>query len=298
MNILLFGKDGQVGWELNRLVQPLGEVTAMGRLEADFSEPEALRKIVQSYRPDVIINAAAYTAVDRAEEEEALAMLVNSEAPGVLAEEARKINALLIHYSTDYVFDGENEKPYAESDEPNPINVYGNSKLGGERAIQNSGCRYIILRTSWVYSSRGKNFFLTVVRLAEKQPRLAIVSDQTGAPTWARMIADATIAVLKQACGEVLSGSFVSDVYHLTSRGQTTWYGFATKILSDNRITSVLKGRQPPGIDPLTTAQYPTPARRPKNSTLDISKIESRYDLQLPDWEKSLGEFMQTVVPG
>ncbi|MCA1767140.1 MAG: dTDP-4-dehydrorhamnose reductase, partial [Idiomarina sp.] len=197
MKILLFGKNGQVGWELNRSLQPLGEVIALDRDEADFSRPESLREIVRKIKPDVIVNAVAYTAVDKAEAEEALAATINSIAPGVLAEEALSINALLIHYSTDYVFDGTKQGPYVETDVPKPINAYGRTKLAGEQVIQSSGCDYFIFRTSWVYASRGHNFLLTILRLAKERDELNIVADQIGSPTSARLIAETTLLCLQ-----------------------------------------------------------------------------------------------------
>ena len=226
MKILLFGKNGQVGWELNRSLQPLGEVVALSREEADFSNPESLRKIVSEISPDVIVNAVAYTAVDKAEEEEELAAIINGVAPGILAEEALKINALLIHYSTDYVFDGAKDSPYIETDKPNPINAYGRTKLAGEVVIQSSDCDYLIFRTSWVYASRGHNFLLTMLKLASEREELSIVADQMGAPTTAKLIADTTALSIRQAMGEKQSGNFSSDLYHLATSGSTSWHGF------------------------------------------------------------------------
>jgi len=296
MKILLFGKNGQVGWELNQLLSRMGEVFALGREDADFSEPEALRKTVREYKPDVIVNAAAYTAVDKAEEEQALAMAVNGIAPGVLAEEAKKHDALMVHYSTDYVFDGENETPYIESDLPNPINAYGRSKLEGEKAIQKSGCHFLIFRTSWVYSSRGNNFFLTIIKLARKRQQLNIVADQIGSPTWAGLIADTTLTVLRQVIKEITSERFNSDIYHLTSRGITSWYGFAEQIVNNAGNRAMMSKQVIPVINPISSDEYPTSAERPKNSSLDVSKIEKKFGLQLPEWGKSLDHFMQTVI--
>lgn len=295
MKILLFGKNGQVGWELNQLLPELGEVIALSREEADFTEPEALRDVIRENEPDVIINAAAYTAVDKAEDERALAMAINGVAPGILAEEARKRGALLVHYSTDYVFDGESERPYVESDVPNPINVYGRSKLAGEKAIQDSGCQFLIIRTSWVYSSRGNNFFLTIIRLAKENRDLNIVSDQTGAPTWARLIAESTVAMLRQVETEMTSERFVSDIYHLASRGKTSWYGFARQILCDTRSTPMMNGKKVSVLNPISTDEYPTAAKRPKNSSLGVGKLENQYGLQLLEWDQSLQQFIETI---
>ena len=272
MKILLFGKNGQVGWELNRSLQPLGEVIALGREEADFSKPESLRNIVRDIAPDVIVNAVAYTAVDKAEEEEILATVINAQAPGVLAEEALKINALLIHYSTDYVFDGTKDGAYTETDMPNPINVYGRSKLAGEQVVQSSGCDYLIFRTSWVYASRANNFMLTMMKLAQEREQLNIVADQIGAPTTARLIADTTILCLQQALKEKTAGVFSSDLYHLTASGQTSWFGFTEEIvkLARNSLNIKLKLKE---LKPIPTSSYPTPAKRPKNSQLALTKL-------------------------
>lgn len=287
MNTLLFGKNGQVGWELNRSLQPLGEIIALGREDADFSHPESLRKIVQEMKPDVIVNAVAYTAVDKAEEEEELATTVNGIAPGILAEEALKINALLVHYSTDYVFDGAKEIPYIETDKPNPINAYGRTKLAGEQAIQSSGCDYLIFRTSWVYASRGHNFLLTILKLAKERDELSIVSDQIGSPTSARLIAETTVSCLQQAMKKRLEGSFLSDLYHLTALDYTSWHGFAEKIVHDaNEILDMdFKVKE---IKATTTVNYPTPAKRPMNSRLMIDKLQKDYAVVIPDWRSGL----------
>lgn len=241
--ILVLGKNGQVGWELNRVLQPLGKVIALDRSEADLSNPEGLRSQVKKFKPDVIVNAAAYTAVDKAEEEEGVAYSVNGASPGVLAEVCLSLGALLIHYSTDYVFDGSVDQAYIESDSPNPINIYGSSKLAGEQNIQSTGCDYLILRTSWVYASRGSNFLLTILRLASERDELNIVGDQYGAPTSARLIAETTSICIRQSIKERASGVFLSGIYHLTSSGCTTWHGFAEAAvsLSKNRLTKKIK---------------------------------------------------------
>jgi len=287
MKILLFGKNGQVGWELHRSLQPLGEVIALGRKEADFSNPESLRDIVRKIEPDVIVNAAAYTAVDKAEEEEELAAAINETAPAVLAEEALKINALLVHYSTDYVFDGSKNEPYGETDTPNPINVYGRTKLAGELAIQSSGCDYLIFRTSWVYASRGHNFLLTMLKLIQEREKLSIVADQIGAPTSARLIADTTVLCVQQALKEKLVGVFSSDIYHLTNSGCTSWYGFTKEILNivNNNMQMQLTLKD---IKEIPTSSYPTPARRPMNSQLTLTKLESIFMIKMPDWRDAL----------
>ena len=287
MRILLFGKNGQLGWELTRSLQPLGQVIALGREEADFSDPDSLREIVRNIKPDVIVNAVAYTAVDKAEDDEDLAALINSVAPGVLAEEAFRIDALLVHYSTDYVFDGAKESPYVETDVPNPINAYGRTKLGGERALQSSGCDYLIFRTSWVYASRGHNFLLTILKLAQERDELSIVADQIGSPTPARLIADATVVCLYQAIKQRQSGIFSSDLYHLTSSSSTSWHGFSEAIVSAANIHHEADFRVK-NIKAIPTTDYPTPAKRPMNSCLATNGLEKRFNLLLPDWRALL----------
>lgn len=287
MKILLFGKSGQIGWELNRSLQPLGEVVAFGRVDADFSDPESLRAIVRKMNPDVIVNAAAYTAVDKAETEEELATTINGMAPGILAEEASRINALLIHYSTDYVFDGTKNSPYKETDKPNPVNAYGRSKLAGEQAIQVSGCDYLIFRTSWVYASRGHNFLLTILKLAKESDELNIVSDQMGSPTYARLIADTSALCLQQALREKQAGVFYSGLYHLTTSGNTSWHGFSEQIVNVVRgaLDLQLKVKS---IKAIPTANYPTTANRPMNSQLSLDKLKTIFEIEMPNWKKTL----------
>ncbi|NOQ88505.1 MAG: dTDP-4-dehydrorhamnose reductase [Gammaproteobacteria bacterium] len=294
MKILLFGKNGQVGWELNRSLQPLGEVIALGREDADFSEPESLRRIVQDVSPDVIVNAVAYTAVDKAEEEEELATKINGVAPGILAEEALKLDALLVHYSTDYVFDGTKTSPYVETDKPNPVNTYGRTKLAGELAIQSSGCDHLIFRTSWVYTARGHNFLLTMLKLAQEREALSIVNDQIGSPTSARLIADSTVLCVQQAIKEKLVGIFSSDLYHMTTSGHTSWHGFTKKIvkLANQSLNMKLKIKD---IKAIPTADYPTPAIRPMNSRLALTKLESIFTLKMPGWKCALHQCMEEV---
>jgi len=284
MKILLFGKNGQVGWELNRSLQPLGEVFALGREEADFSNPESLRNIVREIKPDVIVNAVAYTAVDKAEAEEELATTINSMAPGILAEESFRINALLIHYSTDYVFNGTKNGPYIETDEPCPINAYGRTKLAGEQAIQSSGCDYLIFRTSWVYAARGHNFLLTILRLAKEREELSIVDDQIGSPTSARLIAETTALCLHQSLGEKHAGVFSSGLYHLTTSGNTSWHGFSEEIVNVACSTFDLK-LMAKSIKAISTVNYPAPAKRPINSQLCLSKLEQKYEIKMPIWK-------------
>ena len=294
MKILLFGKNGQVGWELNRSLQPLGEVIALGREDADFSEPESLRRIVQDVSPDVIVNAVAYTSVDKAEEEEELATKINGVAPGILAEEALKLDALLVHYSTDYVFDGTKTSPYVETDKPNPVNTYGRTKLAGELAIQSSGCDHLIFRTSWVYTARGHNFLLTMLKLAQEREALSIVNDQIGSPTSARLIADSTVLCVQQAIKEKLVGIFSSDLYHMTTSGHTSWHGFTKEIvkLASQSLNLKLKIKD---IKAIPTADYPTPAIRPMNSRLALTKLESIFAIKMPGWKGARYQCMEEV---
>ena len=283
--ILLLGRTGQVGWELNRSLLPLGEVIAPSRAEADFSRPESLRQIVRESGAEIIVNCAAYTAVDKAESEESLAHIVNADAPAVLAEEANRSNAILVHYSTDYVFDGTKPEPYVEDDKPNPINAYGRTKLAGEQNIQNVGCKHLIFRTSWVYSSRGQNFVKTILRLAQQRDELRIVADQVGAPTSARFIADVTSQILsKIQPTDSLRAAETSGAYHLTPFNFTSWHGFANAILEAEK-SSLRKSINLPKLIPITTAEYPLPAPRPKNSRLNCDKLSTRFGIHLSDWE-------------
>jgi len=295
MKILLFGKNGQVGWELNRSLQALGEVVALGREEADFSNPESLRAIVRRVGAEVIVNAVAYTAVDKAEEDERLASIINADAPRVLAEEAKKSSALLVHYSTDYVFDGTKTEAYLETDTPNPINAYGRTKLAGEQAIQSSECDYLIFRTSWVYASRANNFMLTMLKLVQEREELGIVSDQIGAPTSARLIADTTLLCIQHTMKERLVDVFSSNLYHLTASGHTSWFGLTEEIikLARNSLNQPLKLKE---LKAIPTSDYPTPAKRPMNSQLALTKIESNFGLSMPTWQDSLRFCMQDVI--
>lgn len=294
MKVLLTGTTGQVGWELARTLLPVGEVIAVDRSQADLADLNSLRAIIQHHKPDVIVNPAAYTAVDKAETEQELAFLINAEAPGVMAEEAKKIGALLVHYSTDYVFDGTKSTPYTEDDATNPINIYGQSKLAGEQSIQSVAGDYLILRTSWVYASRGNNFLKTILRLAEEREELKIVADQIGSPTWARLIAETTAHIVRQAMFERQSNSFNSGVYNLTSSGETSWYGFAQKIVDIVREQGKveLKIRT---IHPIPTSDYPLPAKRPTNSRLSNNSLEQQFGLVMPSWDNALRLCMQEL---
>ena len=297
MKILLIGPNGQVGWELHRSLLPLGQVTALDRTRADLSKPEQLRQVVRRVNPELIVNAAAYTAVDRAEDEQAMARLVNSEAPGVLAEEARRCGALLIHYSTDYVFDGARSGPYVEDDATNPLNVYGSSKLAGEEALRSSGADYLILRTSWVYSARGNNFLLTMLRLMRERESLSVIADQCGAPTWARLIAEVSAQIALQAAMERRGDNFHSGTYHLTSAGTTSWHGFAVKIADLARASDECGGGglRVRDILPIAAADYGGPTRRPANSQLSTAALTARFSLLMPAWDEVLGLCMAEI---
>ncbi len=295
MRILLTGASGQVGWELARSLMPLGEVLVPERTRCDLARPETLAALVAELAPQVIVNAAAYTAVDRAETDEALAMRVNAEAVGELAVAARRAGALLLHYSTDYVFDGSKAGAYLERDPVAPLNAYGRSKLAGEQAIAAAGCEHLIFRTTWVYAARGANFLLTMLRLGAERESLRIVADQFGAPTWARNIADASALALVQAQRERAAGRFTSGVFHLAGGGETTWHGFAEAIFAQARthlpgcrlrVTEVL---------PIATADYPTPAARPHNSRLDQQALAKRFGLRLPHWEVALARCIEEL---
>lgn len=288
MNILLTGVKGQVGWELRRTLAPLGQVTAVDRAELDLSDLETIRAKVRALKPQVIVNPAAYTAVDRAEREAGQARAINAVAPAVLAEEAKRCGAILVHYSTDYVFDGSKPGPYVEDDAPNPLNVYGATKWEGEEAIRASGARHLILRTSWVYGRRGQNFLLTMQRLMREREELKIVADQIGAPTWSRLIAEATAQILAQCLSPARGADRPAPwgTYHLTCGGATSWYGFAQAIAESGGVTTRLI--------PIPASDYPTPARRPANSRLDNGKLARTFALRLPDWRETLALCLQT----
>ena len=282
MNILLTGKNGQVGWELQRALQPIGKVTACDHAGLDLADAAAVRRRLDEVRPDVIVNAAAYTAVDKAESEPEQANAVNAAAPALLAQEAARRGALLIHYSTDYVYDGAKAAPYVETDPTNPLGAYGRSKLAGEVGVQVSGADHLIFRTSWVYAARGANFLRTILRLAAEREELRIVADQIGAPTWARLIAEATAHALRQAMQERSGGKFASGVFHLAAAGETSWHGFASAIVAGRG------GLRVKAVTPITTAEYPLPAPRPANSRLDTGAFRARFGLALPDWRDCL----------
>jgi dTDP-4-dehydrorhamnose reductase len=281
--ILLLGKNGQVGWELQRTLAPLGQVWALDYPEVDFAEGAALRKLVLGHQPQIVVNACAYTAVDKAETEPERAMLINGLAPGVLAEAAKQLGALLVHYSTDYVFDGTKRTPYVETDVTNPLSAYGRTKLAGDQAIQQVGCNHLIFRLCWVYGARGQNFMLTMTRLARERETLRVVADQIGSPTWSRMIAETTSLALKQvlSLGEARESS---GVYHLRAGGETNWHEFASRIIELMPSAE----RKCKAVEAITTADYPTPAQRPAYSVMSCEKLRRTFGLVLPDWEQSL----------
>ncbi|KAB8315324.1 dTDP-4-dehydrorhamnose reductase [Tolypothrix campylonemoides VB511288] len=292
MRVLLTGITGQVGWELQRTLMTLGEVVPAGRkvssagLRMDLSQPDTIRYVIREVKPNLIINAAAYTAVDKAEAEPELAMAVNGTAPGVIAEEAKLLGAGVIHYSTDYVFNGNQSTPYTEQDEPDPQNIYGKTKLAGEKAIQAIGVPYLILRTSWVYGLRGKNFLLTMLKLAQERQELRVVDDQVGAPSWSRLIAESTAQILSQGTQDMtvfLNSN--SGIYHLTATGQTSWYGFAKAIFENISNSSHHKLKN---LVAIPSKEYITPAKRPAYSSLDTHKISNTFGLCLPSWQVNL----------
>ncbi|MCS6786362.1 MAG: dTDP-4-dehydrorhamnose reductase [Thiobacillaceae bacterium] len=280
--ILLTGVTGQVGWELWRALSPLGRVVALDNNALDLTDADAIRRAVSQHKPSLIVNPAAYTAVDRAEQERETAYAVNATAPAVLAEQAKGCGAILVHYSTDYVFDGAKPEPYVEEDTPNPLNAYGASKLAGEEAIRASGVRHLILRTSWVYGTRGHNFLLTMQRLMREREELRIVDDQVGAPTWSRLIAEATALILAQCLSPARGADRPEPwgTYHLTCSGATSWFGFAQAIAE--------LGGHPTRLVPIPSSEYPTPARRPANSRLNNGKLARVFGLRLPDWREAL----------
>ena len=285
MRILLFGCNGQVGWELQRSLATLGEVIALDfdskSLSADFSRPDTLAATVRSVRPDVIVNAAAHTAVDKAEAEPDLARTINAEAPGVLAREAAVSNAWLVHYSTDYVYDGSGNQPRLEDDPTGPLSVYGRTKLEGEQAVRASGCRHLILRTSWVYSARGGNFARTMLKLAAEREQLNVVADQVGAPTGADLLADVTAHALRSA----LQAPALAGTYHVVAAGETSWHGYAQLVIEWARAHEVPVRVSRERITPVPSTAYPTAARRPLNSRLATQRLQRTFGLTMPHWE-------------
>ncbi len=285
--ILVTGVNGQVGFELLRSLQGLGRVIGLDRAALDLTDLDRVREVVRATKPSIIVNPAAYTAVDKAESDEVMARRLNAETPRVLAEEAAKCGATLIHYSTDYVFDGTKDAPYAEDDATNPQNVYGRTKLEGEQGIAASGCAYLVLRTSWVYGRRGKNFLLTMLKLGAERPELRVVADQVGAPTWSRTIATTTAHIVAQGLAAQRGGNAqwwheCSGVYNLTAGGATSWHGFTQAILG------IAMGDKAPNVLPIPASEYPVPAKRPANSRLAGDKLAQAFGLRLPMWDEAL----------
>jgi dTDP-4-dehydrorhamnose reductase len=295
MKILLTGANGQVGFETQRSLPPLGEVVALDHTQCDLARPDELRRVIREVRPDVIVNAAAYTAVDKAQSDAELAMAVNGIAPGIIGEVAAKSGALVVHYSTDYVFDGKKETPYVETDLPNPQSGYGASKWAGEQALRDSGAHFLTLRTSWVYGAHGGNFAKTILRLAGEREELRIVADQHGAPTAALRIAAVTAEILKHY-QRVGPRGFRQGLYHLAAGGATTWHEYAQNVVR----TAYNAGRtfklRPERIKPISTAEYPLPAPRPANSRLDTTKLSSVFGIPLPDWRSDLQHVIKEIL--
>jgi dTDP-4-dehydrorhamnose reductase len=297
MKILLFGKGGQVGWELQRALAPLGELTALdfdtaGDLSGDFSQPEAVAATVRRVAPDLIVNAAAHTAVDKAESEADLARLINASTPGRIAQEAKALGAHLIHYSTDYVFDGSGDAPRDETAATGPLSVYGRTKLEGEQLIAASGATHLILRTSWVYAARGGNFAKTMLKLAKERERLTVIADQFGAPTGAELLAD----VSAHAARMLRARPELSGLYHCVAAGETSWYGYATHVIERARAAGHAIKVAPDAILPIPTTDYPTPATRPLNSRLDTRRLREVFGLVLPPWQQGVDRMLAEIL--
>jgi dTDP-4-dehydrorhamnose reductase len=286
MRLLVIGANGQISWELARSLLPLGEVIALDRKGCDLSRPERLPEIIRNAKPDVLVNAAGYTAVDKAEDDERMATLVNGTAVGVLAQETRRLGALMVHYSTDYVFDGTKGEAYVEGDQPHPLGAYGRSKLAGETAVRDAGGDHLILRTSWVYAARGHNFLKTILRLARERNELRVVADQVGAPTWVRNVADATTQIIQGAQRERSRRQFRSELLHMSAAGATSWHGFAQAIVDQAHRAGMLPSM--PVIRAIASAEYPAAAVRPKNSRLCCDRLRERFGVALPDWKDAL----------
>jgi dTDP-4-dehydrorhamnose reductase len=297
VKILLFGRNGQVGWELQRSLAPLGEVIALdskgeGGLTGAFTDLEGLARTVAQVRPDAIVNAAAYTAVDKAESEPELARTVNAAAPGVLAEAARQVGAALVHYSTDYVFDGSGERPWREDDATGPLSVYGRTKLEGEQRIAQALPRHLIFRTSWVYAARGGNFAKTMLRLARERAELTVIADQHGAPTGADLLADVTAHALRA----LLADAGKAGTYHLAAAGETTWNGYARFVVGQAQQAGQELKAGPEQVRPVPTSAFPTPARRPHNSRLDTARVRAAFGLTLPPWDQGVARMLQDIL--
>jgi len=295
VKVLVFGRDGQVGRALQPALAPLGEVVALAQADCNLADEDALRALVRRVAPDVIVNPAAYTAVDRAESDAETAFAVNARAPGVLGEEAARLGALVIHYSTDYVFDGAKDGAYTESDRPDPQSVYGSSKLAGERALAEAHARHLILRTSWVVGAHGGNFAKTMLRLAAEREQLKVVADQFGAPTSAALLADITAHLVRQYARDA-SAAFPYGTYHVTASGDTNWCDYARFVLDAGLAAGKPLKAGPGAVLPLTTDQYPTPARRPANSRLDNSLFQRTFGLRLPAWQDGVAHVLQQIL--
>lgn len=300
MKLLLLGRNGQVGWELQRSLSVLGGVVTLDRASkdhcGDLSDLEGIARTVREVRPDVIVNAAAYTAVDKAESQPDLAHRINADAPGVLAQEAQRLGAWLVHYSTDYVFDGSGVRPWAETDAPAPLSVYGRSKLEGERAIAAHCERHLILRTSWVYAARGGNFIKTMLRLAQERERLTVIDDQHGAPTSAELLADVTAHAVRQFAAAATGGKALAGIYHLAAAGETTWHGYASHLLSQAQRLKPDFPLKAIEIAPVTSEAFVTAARRPLNSRLDTAKLGAAFGLTLPPWQQGVNRVLEEIL--
>lgn len=298
MKILLLGKSGQVGWELQRSLAPLGELVALDRhstdLCGDLANLAGISTTVRQMRPDVIVNAAAYTAVDKAESDAATAHAVNAEAPGVLAEAASAVGAWLVHYSTDYVFDGSGSKPWKESDPTGPLNVYGQSKLEGEQRIVTHCAKHLIMRTSWVYAARGGNFAKTMLRLAAERDHLSVINDQYGAPTGADLLADVTAHMVRSALRDG-AGDF-AGTYHAAAAGETSWHGYARFVIDYASKSGLVLKASSSAVAPVPTTAFPTPAMRPRNSRLNTAKLQASFDLQLPAWQQGVARMLAEII--
>lgn len=298
MKLLLLGKGGQVGWELQRSLAPLGDLVALGHdsadLHADFSHPEQLAETLLKVRPDVIVNAAAHTAVDKAESEPEFARKLNATSPGVVAQAAQQIGALMVHYSTDYVFDGSGSKPWKEDDATSPLSVYGSTKLEGEQLVARHCARHLIFRTSWVYAARGGNFAKTMLRLAKERDRLTVIDDQFGAPTGAELLADVTAHAIRAT----LADPGKTGLYHLVAGGETTWHGYARFVLAQAQAAGVELKASPDAVDAVPTSAFPTPATRPHNSRLNTDKLQRTFGLKLPHWQLGVARMLaETLQP-
>lgn len=296
MKILLFGKGGQVGWELQRSLAPLGEIVALDHDSTDycgnFANLAGLVDTVREVKPDLIVNAAAHTAVDKAESEPELARSLNALAPGVLAQEAARLGAWLVHYSTDYVFDGSGSRAWTETDAPAPLSVYGRTKLEGEQLIQAAGARHLIFRTSWVYAARGGNFAKTMLRLAQERERLTVIDDQMGAPTGAELLADVTAHAIRQVLRRPVDGG----IYHLAAAGETSWHGYANHVLTQAKLLQPTLAMKATEVLPVPSSAFPTPARRPHNSRLDTRKLEAAFGLSLPAWQQGVSRMLAEIL--